>query len=179
MNLVPQIIGQKEFSGRVEVTDPCYQKGNGYTPRRHVLSGSYNCVVWRNDEQHHRPHSNRIVVDRSVYAVGIYHVDIPLFAPLEMKRVGYIGVDSGNAGIFMDKPNYSREEWSELMDRLHGEADFPIIDPPRYAGNFLLCNEGFFGSTRDGDGTCPVFAKINEEDQIVALEIRYYRKSNG
>ena len=76
-----------------------------------------------------------------------------------MEEIGSIGVDAGLAGFFMNKPDYTDEQWTEFCESIR-EGDAWIKD------------EGFFSSSGNGDGCYGVYA-YKQNGEITALEIRF------
>ena len=115
-------IGVMDFHGSVDITDPCYEKEvwcrmNGVK----IRTGAYTCMVWHHTEKGTYsdgcPYSCELVGIIGIYLDGL----IP--RQRAMKEIGTIGVDSGMAGFFHDKPDYSDEAWSKFCDRVcHGDA---------------------------------------------------------
>lgn len=142
------------FKRMVDVTDPCYDVGEGRRMTVPVKCGEYNCYVWKglDEDEPYR-----------VCGIGIYHkgtfsekgyLDIPV-----ARKIGTISVDSGLAGFFYDKPNYSDFEWGKLCDEL-GDDDV-----------YISC-KSFFSSSGYGDGCYPVYA-YNRDGEVIGLEIRF------
>lgn len=117
----------------VTVTDPCYDRGtwctkevSGLKEGRYVASPSVE-----------RPEKFKIV-----------HEDF-LEKTLEKEYIGEIGVDSGMAGFFVDKPDYkTTEEWEAFL------KDNNVL------GNrgAFRCGSGVFSDTYWGDGSYRTYA---------------------
>lgn len=143
------VVGTKYFSGKLDVTDPCYNKNVWCRANVNVQPGEYTCCVWLNDE------------DR-VATIGIYKDGvIPLRA--DMEPVAEIGVDAGLAGFFVDKPDYNVREWADFCESLGcGE-------------NYWLRDDSFFSSSGYGDGGYDVCA-VMHGDEATAVEIRFIER---
>lgn len=155
-------IGTMDFHGSVDVTDPCYDKNVWCRINDiHIKEGEYTCMVWY--------HTDKYVTDgetctyKHIGIIGIYlNGTIP---PQQyMQYIDDIGVDSGMAGFFHDKPDYNSDEWikfcnSTTCDNISNK-DAWIID------------NGFCSLSGDGDGAYPVYAYKNGEE-ITALEIKF------
>ena len=144
-----QVIGKKHFRGTVDATDPCYNhdvwcRMNGIP----VCDGEYDCVIWKTQERNEPSRVARI----GIYLRGI----VP--AQKKMERIGEIGVDAGLAGFFMNKPDYSDEEWIAVCDRIS-------------KGDAWILPEGFFSSSGYGDGGYDVYAYKQPDGRAGALEI--------
>ena len=159
MILEPHLVGQKDFQGVVDVTDPCYDKDvwcriNGVQ----IKPGIYNCVAWTGKDDDW---------GRRCWIAGIYHADET--RPFNqffkknnesVEEIGEIGVDAGLAGFFHDKPDYNDEEWSRFCDDI-------------FNGDAWIKDEGFFTSSGCGDGGYSVLAEKNNDGEIIAMEIHF------
>ena len=155
--LKPTVIGYKEFTEIVDITDPGYDRDvwcrlNGIK----IKAGNYKCVVWM--------HPDTVVYDGKEYddtRVAIIGIYLDGLIPSEnyMEEIGEIGVDAGLAGFFNNKPDYDNDQWDEFCNSIRN-------------GDAWIKEEGFFSSSGYGDGSYPVSAfKMN--DEITALEIRF------
>lgn len=151
-------IGVMDFHGSVDITDPCYEKDIWCRMNDvKIKAGTYACMVWHHTEKgtysDGRPYSCELVGIIGIYLNG----NIP--RQRAMKEIGTIGVDSGMAGFFHDKPDYSDEAWSQFCDRVrHGDA--------------WLTEDGFYSCSGHGDGGYAVYA-YEKDGEITALEIRF------
>lgn len=154
-----KLIGWKEFKGILDVTDPGYSKDVWcrITTPKPVKEGNYACRIWAKTRK--EEYEGREWTDTRVGIIGLYLDDI-VPAQFAMKEIGTIGVDSGMAGFFMDKPDYSVDEWESLCDSTN-------------KGDAWIRDEGFFSYSGYGDGSYPVYAAYNQNEEIIALEIRF------
>lgn len=115
MTLTAELIGKKYFKGKVEVTDPCYDKDVWCRMTTDdVKAGNYNCIIWRGNSR--------------IGIIGIY-LDGKIPSQKTMEKIGTIGVDAGLAGFFMNKPDYSDKEWCEFCDSIkRGDAWTKVKD---------------------------------------------------
>lgn len=121
-----------------------------------VKSGTYDCRVWRQTERYEYEGEKREY--QIVGIIGIY-LDGVIPQQKQMVEIGSIGVDAGLAGFFMNKPDYTDEQWTELCEATRN-------------GDAWIKDEGFFSSSGDGDGCYPVYA-YKQNGEITALEIRF------
>ena len=133
-----EYVGAIELGTKVDITDPCYNKGTWCRMTTDCEPGTYKGYVEMSDEG---------VWGTRVATVSIFKGD-KMWSIEEMESIGSIGVDAGLAGFFNDKPDFNDDEWSEFCDKIEeGEA-------------WNLYN-GIFSSSGYGDGCYEVYA--NEE----------------
>ena len=152
-------IGTKHFSGVIQITDPCYNDDAPCRTAVEVVDGDYVCVVWEHTD--HLDCDGHTIDDTRVFISGIYlNGHIPAVGAMD--EIAAIGVDSGLAGFFTEKPNYTREEWLSFCDTIQD-------------GNAWLCENGFLTSTAYGDGLYSLLA-YRENGKITALELMFYQR---
>lgn len=151
-----KLIGRKHFEGSIDITDPCYDKDVWCRMNATVKSGTYDCIVWRKTEK--CEFDGKEQKWQIVGIIGIY-LDGYIPTQKEMEEIGSIGVDAGLAGFFMNKPDYTDEQWSEFCDSIRD-------------GDAWIKDEGFFSSSGNGDGGYGVYA-YKQDGEITALEIRF------
>ena len=153
MKLARKEIGWHDFHRSVDITDPCYDKDVWCRKNDvKIADGEYLCITWIYRKRGKHP-------DRRVSIIGIYlNGDIP--GQDDMEIIGEIGVDTGLAGFFHNKPDYTDTEWSEFCNKIQ-------------EGDEWLTEEGFWSSSGYGDGCYSVYASKNEQGVINALEIRF------
>ena len=153
MKLAKKEIGWHDFHRSVDITDPCYDKDVWCRKNDvKIADGEYLCITWIYRKRGKHP-------DRRVSIIGIYlNGDIP--GQDDMEIIGEIGVDTGLAGFFHNKPDYTDTEWSEFCNKIQD-------------GDEWLTEEGFWSSSGYGDGCYSVYASKNEQGVINALEIRF------
>lgn len=149
-------IGTKHFGPFIEITDPCYNKDVWCRMNNvKIVEGDYTCIIWRCTEKYIC--EGREVTDTCVSRIGIY-LDGIIPQQKAMEQIGEIGVDAGLAGFFMDKPDYSDDEWHDFCNSIK-------------KGDAWIKPEGFFSSSGYGDGGYPVVAGKNDAGEITSLEI--------
>lgn len=149
-------IGKKHFGPTIEITDPCYDR-DVWCRMNHlkIVEGEYTCTIWRHTDRY--TYDGREITDTRVGRIGIY-LDGIIPPQKKMEEIGDIGVDAGLAGFFMNKPDYSDNEWLDFCDSIK-------------KGDAWIKPEGFFSSSGYGDGGYPVVAAKNENGDITAVEI--------
>ena len=157
MKLTKKDIGTKKFAGIVDITDPCYNKDVWCRMQAEVVPGEYTCTIWTGKEKINNGEETYTI--KTVGIIGIYLGGV---VPVQekMEEIGSIGVDAGLAGFFMNKPDYTHEQWIELCNSTYG-------------GDAWIRPEGFFSVSGHGDGGYPVYAYKDKDGSITALEIRF------
>lgn len=150
-----KLIGRKHFEGTVDITDPCYDKDVRCRMSANVKSGTYDCRIWMQPQKYKDNYGEHKY--ETVGLIGIY-LDGVIPVQKEMKKIGSIGVDAGLAGFFMNKPDYTDEQWMTFCESIR-------------KGNAWIKDEGFFSHSGFGDGVYPVFSYQDENGEITALEI--------
>lgn len=136
-------------NGKIDITDPCYDK---------------NICCRINDVKVEPGHYHCFFIMREG---RVAEVAISLSCLLEeygWEPIGTIGVDAGLAGFFIDKPDYSDDEWQAFCDKLIEEDK---INEDSYV---YLYDNAFFTESGWGDGSYEVFG-IKENDKFRALKI--------
>lgn len=157
MSRKKKLCGKLNFTGTLDVTDPCYRKDvwcriNNVS----IKPGEYQCIAWLFDRGDWR---NR-VAEMGIFLNGI----IPVRTKWE-RYPGRIGVDAGLAGIFENKPDFTSDQWNEVCS-LCDKAGYPLVivqDGPLF--------KGFFTSSGHGDGEYALLVCKNETGEIVAMKI--------
>lgn len=154
-----EIIGTKDFHGSVDITDPCYDRDilcriNDVK----IKQGVYTCMVsYRNESYEYNGETHTATHTR---LIGIY-LNGAVPSSRDMEDIGDIGVDTGMAGFFHNKPDYDENAWTEFCKNA----------PPTL--HVYLEDVGFFCGALDGDGVYPVYAHRDNSGEIDALEIRF------
>ena len=157
-----------EFSKEeIAITDPCYNKSVwcriNDVP---IMPGLYRCVYAMISSQEDGINIKSIaqtMIVRDDYLTA--HPDIIFLLQLEdWEYVGEIGVDSGMAGFFQDKPNFSNAEWSDFCNSIDWKKNAHLENSGKPNGW-----RGFWTGT-NSDGGYPVYG-IQENGRYVALAI--------
>ena len=162
MKIRPHIVGHRFFDDRpVTATDPGYDKNVWCILKGiKVKPGNYTCVAWKGREvwtTEGKRHSCTHIMVCGIYLDG----HIPSAGEWnDMENIGQIGVDTGLAGFFQDKPNYNCDEWLAMCDKLRNKS-------------WMIAEEGFFTNSGYGDGSYNVYGIKNAEGLFTALEIRF------
>lgn len=84
------------------------------------------------------------------------------------KFIGKVDVDSGC--IILCDPAYCN-----LLDKDNGIKEVVLNKEKNYCGEVLICGlaKSVVSSTRDGDGSYPVFAEFDKDKKIKSITIRF------
>lgn len=147
-------------SGKVHVSDPCYTDlGSGKTVK--VKNGKYDCYV---------EYSNDYFDWERVRSI-----EISLESGNDYIYINELTVDSGQMGIFEAK-SYLNDSIGEVTDEME------IGDTPFYK---ICCHttlseqqcgivkNGLVSSSGYGDGSYPVYAKYNKDNEIVGIKVEF------
>lgn len=154
-----QKIGTKRFGTVglvVDITDPCYDKDICCRMKASVVEGEYECSI--------------LIADEGVYGKHVKTISIQLIGNNDKtteEEIGTIGVDSGLAGFFTDKPDYDDDAWSKFCAALNDDGK--SHDAPAW-----IIPEGFFSESGYGDGCYSVYAYKRANNDIIGLEIRFF-----
>jgi hypothetical protein len=131
-------VGEFELNNKVDITDPCYDKGVWCRITTDCEPGMYKGYVEKVDEGEYGIRVASLSIFRGNKIWGIE----------EMESIGSIGVDAGLAGFFNNKPDFNDLEWNEFCNKINN-------------GNAWNLYDGIFSSSGYGDGCYNVYA--NEE----------------
>ena len=145
-------------TGKVIITDPCYNKGTWCTATvENVHKGEWEVYV---DEVNAGMWGNRIG-QLEIRAVGQEVTD-------QEELDADIGVDAGLCGIFEDKPDYGDGRWSTLCDDHFFNNSYGIATKENGFGCV-----GCWSSSGYGDGSYVATVAYNEEGEVVGINIDY------
>lgn len=156
-----KVVGWRDFDDTpVTVTDPCYKRGTWCTVDNvKILPGRYNCVAYK-VKKWDVEDGKRQFYER-VSGAAVYHSDyMNKMGCLKRELIGEAGVDAGLCGFYQNKPDYSDEEWGKFCGKISNM-------------DYLITEEGFCTSSGYGDGCYDVYARRNENGEIVGLEIDF------
>lgn len=129
-------VGELVLGDKLDVTDPCYNKDVWCRTTVDCKPGAYTGYAKFSDE---REWGTRVA------SLSIYKDNIPCSIN-DMECISSnIGVDSGFAGFFNNKPDFSDEEWYELCDKTED-------------GNAWCMFNGIFSDSGYGDGCYELYA---------------------
>lgn len=155
-------VGSIWLQSPVCLTDPSYDEDvwcriNGIP----VVPGEYQCIAWVSDHARW---------GRRVARLGVY-LNGAIPNPREFEKIpGEVGVDSGLAGVYDRKPDFTREEWIEFCDSNDRSKELAWI----HNGEFDTNLNGFTTSSGFGDGGYTAYRKVNREGEATAIEILFY-----
>ena len=155
-------LGSFKVTDKIVVADPSYDYDNrGTLILDNVLSGKYIATAE--------------VEKNLVVALHISHSNFKNDI-LESESVGYIAVDSGQAGFF-DLDFFRKNEGGELGDlnSFYGLA-CSITLSPKQAG--VIKKRGVVSSSGFGDGCYDVFVSRDEVGKIVAASVFFIEEED-
>jgi hypothetical protein len=148
-------IGTFTLGNEVDITDPCYDYDTWCRMTTECKPGEYTAYI---------KVSNTGDWGNIVEYIAIYKDNETDYAHNgQMHTIGSIGVDSGCAGFFNNKPNYNDEEWYSLVDEMNPNEN-----------NVYVMPYGIFSDSGYGDGEYWVYA--NKERS--AFGIRFIDDGN-
>ena len=153
-------LGTFKVTDKIIVADPCYHFDHlGTLVLDNVLSGKYVATAE--------------VVNNRVSALAISHFNFKN-EMLESESVGYIAVDSGQAGFF-DLDFFRKNEGGEFgdLDSFYGLA-CAITLSAKQAG--VIKKRGVVSSSGFGDGCYEVLVCKNEAGKIVAASVIFFEE---
>lgn len=154
------ITGKIKFtSNKLDVTDPCYDKGVCCRMTVNIIPGVYDYEVITSDGR-------------------CRYIAIKLEGTGTVRRgfaVGHIGVDAGLAGFFENKPDYDNNTWYKICDYLY-KTDYsgPKVAATDKDDKTIFGCECVFCSSGYGDGTYEVRQLLDDRDVIVGFEIKFF-----
>ena len=159
----------------IDITDPCYNSKvwcrMNDVP---IVPGTYDCYVYKTKDPKHEE-------SMRVFAAQIVLKDEDAGTAVKngrrWRRIGSIGVDSGMAGFFQNKPDFDDDEWSRLCSLITAEEkewwNTDSYGFHHYASETKCDSWGFFTSSGYGDGGYDVYA-VKKDGRCIAIEIRFY-----
>ena len=154
-----RVFGNRYFNGKVEITDPCYDKDSWCRLTTDIKPGNYYLLYFEKDEGDWGTRVAQIAILNSDEEMDSFDID-----NLVEFCIGEIGVDAGLAGFFENKPDYDDDAWVEFCNNLRNkdaDADVWQID----------C--GYFSESGYGDGGYLVFGYKNDKNEVVGLCIYF------
>lgn len=140
-----EFIGTLMLRDKVEITDPCYDRGTWCQLRENCEPGEYFGFVEISDEGEW---------GKRVASISIYKDDNKCSLD-NMECIGTIGVDAGVAGFFRDKPDFHGDEWHQFMIDAGMFKANGVYD---YDKKFYRVAYGLFSDSGYGDGGYNVYA---------------------
>lgn len=145
MNLEEVYVGEIRLDGKVDITDPCYNKDVWCRITMDCQPGNYKGYAYISDEGDW----GKRVAMLSIFKDG-KKKDLK-----KMKFIDSIGVDAGMAGFFRDKPDYPGGNWHGFLVEAgaynaEGEWD--------YSRRVYSIDYGIFSESGFGDGCYEVYA---------------------
>lgn len=149
MDTREEFVGKFELGNKVDITDPCYNKGTRCRMTTDCRPGTWYGYATISDEGEW---GDRVAM-LCIYLEDHKDVDMVL------ELIGNIGVDAGMAEFFRDKPDYTDEEWYQFCSQFDHRK--------RYTG----LDYGVVSESGYGDGGYDVYA--NADRSAFMIEFLY------
>ena len=145
-------VGKIELDKHVDITDPMYDRSVWCRTRTQCKPGTYFGYVDTVDTEF----MGNLIAKLSIYKDD-RRTDLA-----EMEEIAEIGVDSGMAGFFRNKPDFSDDDYDKLG----------VITNE---GDFWNAYDGIFSFSGCGDGSYPVYASKGQLPmaKVTGLECRF------
>ena len=156
-------------SDKIDITDPCYDRDVWCRMSVKIVPGEYTVFV---EEKEYSDWGRRIASLTIANTKNFSYTSGDEMVSVVMNKgdvVGEIGVDAGLAGFFIDKPDFSDEEWSDLCDRYFFDSDWGDIV---YVSSGEA-QQGVWSRSGFGDGGYNVYGIKNNQGKYTALQIRF------
>jgi len=138
-------IGEINLEDKVDITDPCYNKDVWCRMTTECKPGTYTGYAY--------------ISEKLATAILIKEKTKEKINAEEMECIGSIGVDSGLAGFFNDKPDYSRDEWPDFCKMIYEDENNGLYNKIEDYG--LISSSGF------GDGDYNVYASPSRDVFVI------------
>ncbi len=148
----------------IDITDPCYDKSTWCRTRKPIIPGEYNCYAGEGDDGEW---------GERVYALIILEKGLSLNGKYDIKSIDSIGVDAGMAGFFVNKPDYSDDEWNRVCEYVfegygtEKSKKFWLVDED----SPLRC-KGFFSESGIGDGVYVLY-EVKKGNKTVGYKLEF------
>lgn len=140
----------------IDITDPCYDKDTWCRIKTKIIPGKYNAWIWMK--------GGRIFKTALIKA----KIDINK-ETVYQKEIGFIGVDAGLAGYFVDKPDYNDKQWQEICDWIYQGDAVAWYHSSQAPMNCI----GFFTRTGYGDGEYSVFEITASTGELIGYALEF------
>lgn len=147
---------QIKETDKVYITDPGYKDGTWCQARINMLPGLYKIYYYTTN-------------DGTISSFKLVHSNINN-KNLNFISLDYIGVDAGLCGMFLNKPNYTNEEWIDICTYLE-RAPYPTALKVTKESPFKC--EGFVTSSGYGDGCYSALLGVDTEGNIISCKVKF------
>ena len=145
MNLEEFYVGELRLDGKVDITDPCYDRGGWYLVTKECQPGYYKGYAYMSDEGEWGKRVARLSIFKDDKKTELK----------KMKFIDSIGVDAGLAGFFRDKPDYPGNKWNDFLVE---SGVFKTKDEADHSRKTYAIDYGIFSESGFGDGEYAVYA---------------------
>lgn len=169
---IAEYIGTIEITnGTIDATDPSYGICIDRVNNIKICNGTYECyAVYETKEPNHVARCRLVLDDKKTMKKVLRDMSWHEYLPEDMFWREYsptVGVDSGIAGFFVNKPDFNEEEWDKFCDDFDDNSH-KFIYENNAGDSFGFCTESGYGN-----GIYSVWIIRNNEGKITALEIRF------
>lgn len=147
---------------KIDITDPCYDNSVWCRTQKPIIPGRYNCYAGEGSKW-----------GRRVYSLILLADGFGLDGRYDVQSVANIGVDAGLAGFFVNKPDYSDDEWDRICEYIFKQdgsgqtKKFWIVDE-----NSPLKCKGFFSESGVGDGVYLLY-EVKHRGKIIGYKLEF------
>lgn len=141
-------------SGFIQCMDPCYDNDSALCDKLKALCGVWEVKINVNKEGRV---TSLVAIHESVKNVKFNDDDW-----------FHCGVDAGLFGFFDNKPDYTENEWNDILNSEILNSNFGVATED----NVFKCN-GVWSSTGYGDGLYPLYYLEDSDKAAYALKIKY------
>lgn len=166
MKLKYELAGTLKIAAdEIDVTDPCYDKSVWCRTTKPIVPGEYNCYAGKGYSK---------TWGKRIYVLILLSKDVNFNGrDYDVSSVGTVGVDSGMAGFFENKPDYSDVDWGKICGFVfegfgtERQKKFRVVDE-----NSPMKCKGFFSESGIGDGVYDLFS-IKKHDKLVGYKLMF------
>lgn len=156
MDLKEIYVGKLRLDGKVDITDPCYDKDDWCRTTVKCQPGTYTGYAYEVNKEDWGKRIARLSIFKDDKKEDFENMEI----------IGAIGVDAGLAGFFRDKPDYvSQDEW---LNFLVESGVWKTRDEYNHSRNVYDVDFGIFSESGFGDGEYAVYS--NKDNSAFTIE---------
>lgn len=154
------------------ISDPCYDDYcwcKNLVKNETIRQGVYSAFVVEKDYGDWGLRNKELIIANSEF-LNIHDLENSVKDLDFCVELQEVGVDAGLCGFFINKPNYTREEWLKICDFLYPEKKYYVEYIMAKKENPFMC-DGVCSSSGFGDGCYPVLACVNNKGLFIGFKI--------